>query len=91
MLGLLTFLKLFCFSGTQSTANLWCKLRHSQIQTNHRSVDEVLRLAAFLLSIYDVEVDFSWLANGPISIRRDLHKQHVLSKLKLNQRFKKYT
>lgn len=38
----------------------------------------MLRLAAFLLPIDDVEVDFSWLANGSVSIKRDFNKQHVL-------------
>lgn len=50
-----------------------------KINTYHRSVDEVLRLTAFLLPIDNVEVDFGWVANGLVSIRWDLNKQHVLN------------
>lgn len=38
----------------------------------------MLRLTAFLLPVDDVEVDFSWVANAAVSIRRDLHEEHVL-------------
>lgn len=51
-----------------------------QIYTYHWSVDEVLRLTAFLLSIDDIEVDFGGMANGLVSIRRDFNKQHILNR-----------
>lgn len=38
----------------------------------------MLRLTAFLLSIDDIEVDLCWVGNGPVSIGRDLNKQHIL-------------
>lgn len=39
----------------------------------------MLRLAAFLLPIDNVEVDFSWMENGSDSIGRDFNKQHILA------------
>lgn len=38
----------------------------------------MLRLAAFLLPVDDVEVDFGWVGYGPLSIWGNLNKQHVL-------------
>ena len=40
----------------------------------------MLRLTAFLLPVDDVEVDFGWVANGPISIWRNLNEQHALDR-----------
>lgn len=44
------------------------------INTSVRGVHEVLRLTAFLLSVDDIKVDFNWLGNGPLSVRRDFDK-----------------
>lgn len=38
----------------------------------------MLRLTAFLLSVDDIEVDLCWVGNGPVSIGRNLNKQHIL-------------
>lgn len=58
---------------------------HATIHTNYRHIEEVLRLTAFLLSIYDKEVDLSWVGDAPVSIWRDLNKKHVLEEyLKAN-------
>lgn len=48
------------------------------IRTDRGCVEEVLRLAAFFLSIYDKKVDFSWVGDAPVSVRGDLKKEHVL-------------
>lgn len=48
------------------------------ILTDHGCIEEVLRLAAFFLSIYDKKVDFSWVGDAPVSVRGDLKKEHVL-------------
>lgn len=40
----------------------------------------MLRLTALLLSVDDIEVDFSRLANVSVSIRRNLNEQHILGK-----------
>lgn len=40
----------------------------------------MLRLTAFLLPVDDIEVDFGWVANGRVPIRRDLNEQHVLDR-----------
>lgn len=53
-------------------------LPHYCSRTDHRCVQEVLRLAALLLPINDKEVDLSWVGDGPVSIRGDLNKKHVL-------------
>lgn len=52
----------------------------SEKYTYHRSVNEVLRLTAFLLSVDDIEVDFGRVANLLVSIWRNLNKEHVLDK-----------
>lgn len=52
--------------------------KYHYTHTNHRCVEEVLRLTAFLLSIYDKEVDLSWMGDEAVSIRGDLNKKHVL-------------
>lgn len=48
------------------------------IHTDRGCVEEVLRLAAFFLSIYDKKVDFSWVGDATVSVRGDLKKEHVL-------------
>lgn len=49
-------------------------------RTDHRCIQEVLRLTALLLSINYKEVDLSWAGDRPVSIRWDLNKNHVLEK-----------
>lgn len=81
---LLTFKSPSHFSSIQGTplSPVMTELRWLTdiFYTYHRSVDEVLRLTAFLLPVDDVEVDFGRVGNGPVSIRRDLNKQHVLDR-----------
>lgn len=48
------------------------------IRTDRGYIEEVLRLAAFFLSIYDKKVDFSWVGDAPVSVRGNLKKEHVL-------------
>lgn len=48
------------------------------IRTDRGYIEEVLRLAAFFLSIYDKKVDFSWVGDALVSVRGDLKKEHVL-------------
>lgn len=48
------------------------------IPTDRGCIEEVLRLAAFFLSIYDKKVDFSWVGDAPVSVRGDLKNEHVL-------------
>lgn len=50
----------------------------AEINTYDGRVDEMLRFTALLLPIDDIEVDFGWVTNGSISIRRDLNHQHIL-------------
>lgn len=57
--------------------------------TDHRCIQEMLRLTALLLPINDKEVDLRWVGHGAVSIRGDLNKKHVLDEQSKGKKNKK--